>query len=574
MNVVSIAEDVASSVAKRVSDRVLRKGAHEPASAGSKRPLRLSRELPVVGHMVEFVQNPFALLERAQEEARSKGADIIAFRLLTQDVVLVTGTKANEAYFRAPDDVLDRREAYKLMTPIFGEGVVFDAPGKRLDEQIKMVMQALRDQRMRGYPPIIEAETRAQLTQWADEGDVDLLDFMKMTTLYTSNRSLVGEQYRRQMTPRFHEIYKDLENGVNPIAYLYPHAPLPSFKRRDAARAELVQMVDKIIDDRKAMSEPPDDGLQTLLSARYKNGEGLTAHEITGILIALMLAGHHTSAGTATWVIIELLRNPQYLEKTLAEIDRVWDTEGELTYHGLRQMRYLGNVIDEVLRVHPPLIFLFRKVMKPWTFEDTEVPVGTLLCASPAVSNIRADIFPQPQRFDPDRYERGEADNPFAHISFGGGKHKCPGNAFGILQIKAIMAVLLREYSFTLGDAPGEYVDDYTRATVLPKSPAKVRYHKRTVEKRSYDEAPKPSARKSLLDTGKPVQIHIDTQLCVGHQVCVSEAPEVFRINEAGESELIMETFSPDLYPKIERAYRHCPNRSIALTQDVEGANA
>ena len=572
MNVVSIAEDVASNVAKRVSDRVLRRGSHRPSESGLKPPPRLSRELPVVGHMAEFIQNPFALLERAQKEALERGTNIIAFRLLTQDVVLVTGTEANEAYFRAPDDVLDRREAYKLMTPIFGEGVVFDAPGKRLDEQIKMVMQALRDHRMRGYPPIIEAETRAQLSKWSTEGEIDLLDFMKSTTLYTSNRSLVGEQYRRQMTPRFHELYRDLEGGVNPIAYLYPNAPLPSFRRRDAARAELVKMVDRIISERKQLSEPPDDGLQTLLDTRYKNGEALTAHEITGILIALMLAGHHTSAGTATWVIVELLRNPQYFAEVLEEIDRVWDVEGELSYQGLRQMKKLGNVIDEVLRLHPPLIFLFRKVMKPWAFGEHEVPEGALLCSSPAVSNRRSDIFPTPMRFDPERYDRGEADNPFAHISFGGGKHKCPGNAFGILQIKAIMAVLLREYTFTLADAPADYIDDYTRATVLPKS-ARVRYTKRKVVKRDHT-APVDETPVAILDRNKPVQVIIDTQLCVGHAVCVSEAPEVFRINEAGESELLMHTFEPTLYDKIERAYRHCPNRSIALNQDDQGVQA
>lgn len=540
-------------------------GAARPAPGA---PPRLSQELPVLGHMAEFVRNPFGLLQRAQRE----GGELVALRLLHQDIVLVTGPEANEAFFRAPDDQLCRREAYKLMTPIFGEGVVFDAPGPRLEEQIRMVMQMLRDQRMRGYPPIICDETNRQIAGWGKSGEIDLLDLMKAVTIYASSRCLIGDEFRAGMSHEFHELYGHLEKGINPIAYIYPHAPLPSFRRRDNARKKLTQRVAAIIERRRRTGARPDDGLQALLDADYKDGGKLDPHEITGILVAIMMAGHHTSAGTAAWTILELIRHPEWLQKVQVEVDAVFARDGDLTYDGLRQMTVLHDVIKEVLRLHPPLIFLFRKVLRPFEHGGVTVPAGSFLCSSPGVSHRIESVFPDPERFDPGRYARGEDANRFAWIAFGGGKHKCTGNAFGLLQLKAVAATLLHRYEFALAQPDSSYRDDYDNATVMPKPPVRVRYTERKATAPVADVL--QSAHERFLDRARPVKVTIDRQLCQGHSVCVSEAPGVFRVNERGEAELLPAasataeyTNIDGLYDRLERAVEHCPNRAIAVSQ-------
>ncbi|MEM6957587.1 MAG: cytochrome P450 [Myxococcota bacterium] len=537
-------------------------------------PPRLSGELPVLGHMAEFVRNPFELLRRAEGE----GGELVALRLLHQDIVLVTGPKANEAFFRAPDDQLCRGEAYKLMTPIFGDGVVFDASPKRLEEQIRMVMRMLRDKRMRGYPPIICEETQHLTENWADEGEIDLLELMKEVTIYASSRCLIGDEFRAGMTDEFHALYGHLEKGINPIAYIYPHAPLPSFKRRDHARERLVKRVAAIIDRRARSGDRPDDGLNALLEATYKDGASLSAHEITGILVAIMMAGHHTSAGTAAWTVLELIRRPDLLKRVRAEVDAVYTTEGELTYGALRKMTFLHDVIKEVLRLHPPLIFLFRKVLRPFRYGNYEVPAGAFLCASPAVSHRIEDVFPNAEQFDPDRYARGEDANPFAWIAFGGGKHKCTGNAFGLLQLKAVAATLIRHFDFETAQPDPTYRDDYTGATVMPALPCRVRYRRRdpVAEAPGIDVAAQPQT--GALDVLRPVSVLVDRQLCQGHSVCVSEAPDVFYVGEEGEAELTEaagslagENLAAEdriaLYAALEQAERHCPNSAISLRQ-------
>ncbi len=525
-------------------------------------PPTLAGGLPVIGHMAEWARNPFALLMRARRE----GGPIVRFRLLNQDMVLLTGPEANEAFFRAPDDQLCRREAYKLMTPIFGEGVVFDAPGDRLEQQLKMVMQFLRDHRMRLYPPIVEDETRAQLRGWGAQGEVDLLEVMKEITLFASSRCLIGPEFRDGMDVEFRRLYEALEKGVNPLAYFQPHLPLPSFRRRDAARVRLVERVEAILGRRRRTGDHPDDGLQALLEASYRDGQRLSPHEITGILIAIMMAGHHTSAGTGTWTLVELARNPHVMLRVRAELDAVWPRGEVLTYQMLRDMRFLHDVLKEVLRLHPPLIFLLRKVLREFRFDGYRVEAGAMVCASPAVSHRIPEIFPDPERFDPDRYARGEDAHPFAWIAFGGGKHKCTGNAFGLLQLKAIVAALLREYDFELAEAPWSYRDNYHAATVMPVAPVRLRY-RRATESHAPVQAPTVHRRRPVLDPAKPVTIHIDHGLCQGHAVCVSEAPDVFRIGPDGEAELLETQPGTDRYEALARAYEHCPNRAISLEQ-------
>ncbi len=527
-------------------------------------PPLLPGALPLVGHMAEWIQNPFALLMRARRE----GGEVVEFNLLGTGMVLMTSPAAHEAFFRAADDHLDRREAYRLMTPIFGEGVVFDAPGDRLGQQLGLVMKFLRDHRMRLYPPIIEEETMAALAEWPTYGEINLLEFMQDMTLYGSSRCLIGPEFRNGMDVEFRHLYEDLEKGISPIAYFKPDLPLPVFRRRDAARRRLVERVEAILERRVREGDRPDDGLQALLESNYNDGERLTPHEITGLLIATMMAGHHTSAGTATWTIVELLRNPEFMPRVLAEIDAVWPDGTELTYDRLRQMRFLGDVIKEVLRLHPPLIFLLRKVLQDFEFSSYHVSAGKMLCVAPVVAHRLDSVFPDPERFDPDRFARGEADNPFAYIPFGGGKNKCTGNAFGLLQLKAVVAVVLKRREFALVDPPATYRDNYNAATVMPRGPVRVWQRRRPALSHRFFVPPAPAARKSIeLDRSRPVTIQLDLGLCQGHSVCVSEAPDIFRISGRGDVEVLVANPSADRYDALIKAAEHCPNRVITLTQ-------
>jgi sterol 14-demethylase len=223
--------------------------------------------------------------------------------------------------------------------------------------------------------------------------------------------------------------------------------------------------------------QPRTDLLQTLMDMRYEDGAELTDTEITGILIGAVFAGHHTSAGTAAWLLIELLRNPALLTSVRAEID----LSGEPTAQTLREMPVLEGALKEVLRLHPPVIILMRRVLEDLTVGDYTIPAGDLVWASPPVTHRLSAHFPDPDRFDASRYDAGRREdrNVMAYQPFGGGKHRCAGSGFAAFQIKAIFAVLLRRYEFELVHEPSSYTDDYRQMIVQPRVPSLIRYQPR-----------------------------------------------------------------------------------------------
>jgi sterol 14-demethylase len=527
-----------------------------------KEPPKMPGALPVLGHMLEFGKNPFHYMMRL----RNKLGEIGEFRMFHQKMVLMTGPEANEAFFRAPDAQLDQSQAYKIMTPIFGKGVVFDAPPHKKDQQLKMLMPVLRDKPMRGYAQVIVREVEQMIAGWDDSGEIDLLKFMKELTIYTSSHCLLGDEFRYELNEEFAKIYHDLEKGVNPLAFVFPYLPLPVFRRRDKARARLQELVTGIIAKRAQKPEKSEDAFQLLIDARYDDGSRLSAHEITGMLIGTIFAGHHTTAGTAAWTLVELARRPEYMAQVLNQLDAHFGIDGEVTFQSLREIPALENVIKEVLRLHPPLIFLIRKVMQDFQFKDYTIKAGKYVCASPRVSHRLADVFPDPEKFDPDRYSeaRQEDARPFSWIAFGGGKHKCSGNAFAMLQLKAIFSILLRRYTFELIADKDTYQDDFTQMVVQPLSPCRVRYKKRQLIKETAAESTANIVQERV-QPGTGFQITIDRELCQGHGTCMTEAPELFHVDDAGNVTVLQENPTQELLEKARQAEKYCPAKAIKI---------
>ena len=525
-------------------------------------PPKMPDALPLLGHMLAFGKNPFDYMMRL----RNTLGEIGEFRMFHQKMVLMTGPEANEAFFRAPDAQLDQSQAYKIMTPIFGKCVVFDAPPHKKDQQLKMLMPVLRDKPMRGYAQVIVQEVEQMIAAWGDSGEIDLLEFMKELTIYTSSHCLLGDEFRYELNDEFAKIYHDLEKGVNPLAFVFPYLPLPVFRRRDKARVKLQALVTEIIAKRAQKSDKSEDAFQLLIDASYDDGSRLSAHEITGMLIGTIFAGHHTTAGTAAWTLLELAKRPEHLSRVLKELDQHFGVDGEVTFQSLREIPILENVIKEVLRLHPPLIFLIRKVMKDFHFKGYTVKAGKYVCASPRVSHRIAEIFPEPEKFDPDRYSEGRQEDaqPFSWIAFGGGKHKCTGNAFAMLQLKAIFSILLRRYTFELIDEKDYYQDDFTQMVVQPLSPCRVRYIKRANIQSTSTETTQNNI-KSSQPSAPSFQIHLDRELCQGHASCMTEAPELFHVDEKGYVSLLQEHPSLDLLTKAQQAEKYCPSKALKI---------
>ncbi|MFI9509336.1 cytochrome P450 [Nocardia sp. NPDC052566] len=444
------------------------------------RPRRVSGGDGEYGHLDEFRSDPLALMRRVRAEC----GDVGAFELAGRQVILLSGAQANEFFFRSGDEDLDQAAAYPFMKPIFGAGVVFDVPPERRKEMLHN--QALRAEQMRGHAATIGREVARMLARWDDEGEIDLLDFFAELTIYTSSACLIGVKFRDELDERFARLYHDLERGTDAMAYVDPYAPIESFRRRDAARAELVELVQGIM-DRRAVNPPgakdDRDMLDVLISITDEHGAArFSASEITGMFISMMFAGHHTTSGTAAWTVIELLRHPDRLRTVVDELDELYQHGSDISFGALRRIPNLEAVVKETLRLHPPLIILMRVARGEFEVCGHGIESGDLVAATPAISNRIAEDFPNPDAFDPGRYlDPSQQDllNRWTWIPFGAGRHRCVGAAFALMQLKAIFSILLRDWEFEMAQPSDSYRNDHSKMVVQLRQPCTIRYRRR-----------------------------------------------------------------------------------------------
>ncbi len=445
-----------------------------PASAlAPRRPPVASGALPVLGHAIDFGRDCLALLWRAYCEH----GEVVALKVFNKEVVLFTGARAQEAMYRQPDEILSPNEAYKIMVPVFGKDIVYDASPERMGEQLGMIRPALQDKRMRTYGEIVAEETRKLVAGWGERGEIELVEFCATLTNFTSTHCLIGREFREHMSDEFARVYYDLERGITPASYIHANLPIPTTFRRNRARVRLAEMIDEIVAARRDSGREGQDFLQTLMEAEYKDGSKLSGHEITGMLLAAMFAGHHTSSVTTAWTLVRLLQTPDYLDRLLAELHSVYGQGSDVTFQSLRQIPLTEYAVREALRLHPPLYILLRNVVSRFEYDGYVFEKGTWIANSPWVAHRIPGVFTDPERYDPDRFAPGREEDKkqFTFVSFGAGRHKCLGNAFAMLQIKTIFAILLRGFEFELMHDP---LIPENGLVMGPKKPFRVRYRR------------------------------------------------------------------------------------------------
>jgi sterol 14-demethylase len=529
---------------------------------GGHAPPLLSGGWPGLGHLLELRKRPIELFQRVRDEL----GEIGEINFAGNRVVMMMGEEAQEAFFRGSDEQLDQGAAYPFMTPVFGEGVVFDGTPEQRKQALRN--QSLTAKFMQGHAQTIAREVRRMMDTLGDEGEIDLLDFFAELTIYTSSACLIGREFREELTPEYFQTFYELEKGTDAIAYVNPHLPLPIFRARDRARRRLVDLLGEVFEKRRQDPESSRELFDVLLTIKNEDGTArYTIDQITGMFISMMFAGHHTTSGSAAWTLIELLKHPDLMKGLVVELDEIYSDGRDVSYQALREIPKLENSILEALRLHPPLIILMRKVMFDFHYKHWTVPAGKLVGVSPAVSNRMPECFPDPDRFDPSRYEKGrnEDSQVFAWIPFGGGRHRCVGSAFAMMQLKAIFSDLLRRYEFELAQPSETYKNDHSKMVVQLQQPCRARYRRRIAAIES-----SPTAEKFAESTRESgtIRLRVDMDLCQGHATCVSEAPEVFQIDPSeNKVELLTEIPGSELRERVELAVEHCPTRALSITR-------
>lgn len=432
---------------------------------------------PLLGHLPGFLKDPVSLLTRGWN---TEGA-LFQFKIGFSDFALFTGPEAHDFYFRASQDELSAKACYQFTVPIFGKGVAYDVAPELMTEQLGFLFPALREASMRRYAKIMHHEACLYADSLGKEGHIDLPSFLNELTVRIASHSLICKEARHEASSEFAAAYHALQNGINTLGFFFPNIPTRAHRSRDRARREIARIFSRIMEKRRREGSNERDFMQTLMEARYKNGRALTDDEISGILVTVLFAGQHTSAVLGTWTILELMRNTAYLARVREETEQLYSDNGYVDLANLKQQHILEYAIREGERLHPPLILLIRKVTKPLAYQGYEIPVGTFAMVSPAVSHRLEHIFANPEQFNPDRYAppaREDKQHHYTLIGFGGGKHRCMGKAFAILQLKVVLAVLFDRFDFSF-ESPFP-LPNYRSWVTGPVEPCRISYKRRS----------------------------------------------------------------------------------------------
>ncbi|VAH93151.1 unnamed protein product [Triticum turgidum subsp. durum] len=370
---------------------------------------------------------------------------------------------------------MSQQEVYRFNVPTFGPGVVFDVDYQVRQEQFRFFTEALRANKLRSYVDQMVAEAEINISGDFDDSsgllghqysfeckyafrfiELCLLQFWhpaQPTVGLTCLAKLYGNEY----------FSKWGESGTVDLKYELEHLIILTASRcllGREARTRLAEIFATIIKSRKASGQSEEDMLQCFIDSKYKNGRQTTESEVTGLLIAALFAGQHTSSITSTWTGAYLLKFQQYFAEAVEEQKEVMKRHGDKIDHDiLAEMDVLYRCIKEALRLHPPLIMLLRQSHSDFSVttregKEFDIPKGHIVATSPAFANRLPHIFKNPDSYDPDRFAAGREEDKvagaFSYISFGGGRHGCLGEPFAYLQIKAIWTHLLRNFEFEL----------------------------------------------------------------------------------------------------------------------------
>lgn len=295
----------------------------------------------------------------------------------------------------------------------------------------------------------------------------------------------------------FADLYHDLDQGFTPYNFLFPRFPFPQNRRRDIAHQKMVDTYTSIIRKRKEAGGEHDeqDMIWNLMQAVYKNGTPIPEHEIAHMMIALLMAGQHSSSSTITWIILHLADRPDVTEELLAEQRSVLGEDlPPLQYEDLSRLPLHAQVVKETLRMHSPIHSIMRKVKVDMPVDGSAVvvPKDYILMASPIFSGMSPNYFPNPKSWEPHRWDEGNsgvaleksdlegeektdygyglvtkgASSPY--LPFGAGRHRCIGEQFAYVQLTTVLANMVRIFKFNnLPGKTGVVAPDYTVSTNL-----------------------------------------------------------------------------------------------------------
>lgn len=361
-------------------------------------------------------------------------------------IVAVAHPDAVKQVFTGSTDGLHAGEANGQLGPLLGWSSLLLLDGARHLEERRLLMPPFHGERMQAYAEVMVEVTDRAIAAWPRETPFPVLAEMQAITLDVILRAVFGfeeEHERARLRERLRALVRVAANPLWLVPMLRVDlGPLTPWRELTRTRREVEGILRAEFARRRAERvEGRSDVLSMLLDARYEDGRAMRDDELCDEMITLLLAGHETTATALAWTVHHVLRAPDVLARVRAELaDVVGD--GELRAEHLSRLEYLDAVVKEGLRINPVLDDVGRIVKRPIEIGGWRLPAGVAVAAQIHLVHHREDIYPGPERFDPERFV-GRRSDPYTFLPFGGGARRCLGMAFALYEMKVVLARVL-----------------------------------------------------------------------------------------------------------------------------------
>jgi cytochrome P450 len=392
---------------------------------------------PVTIQSIAQWARPRAYLERC----RARYGKRFTLRFLgAPPFVILSDQEDIKEVFAAPPEVLHPGEGAKVLEPVVGTNSVILLDESRHMEQRKLMLPAFHGEKMQRLSGLMAEVAEREVASWPRGDDIDLHPRMQRLTLEIILRAVFGLDPGARLDALRDRLSAMLRFGDKPISLVPPDpdgvaakigervGPFVKFLR---LQEQADAMIFELIDERRGEDGDRDDVLTMLLAARHEDGSPMSPQELRDELMTLLVAGHETTASELAWAFERLTREPAVLARLVEEID------------GGEEDAYLTATIQETLRRRPVLPNAEpRLVMKPIEVGGWSYPVGCCLVPNVYLVHHDPEIYPDPYAFRPERFLE-EAPGTYTWIPFGGGRRRCIGASFAMVEMKIVLRAVL-----------------------------------------------------------------------------------------------------------------------------------
>jgi cytochrome P450 len=364
---------------------------------------------------------------------------------------------------------------YVKLRQVIGNGLL-TSEGDFWLRQRRLLQPAFAPARLAGFAAAMVTAAEQIAQSWesaARQGDaIDVADEMMRLTMRIVGETLLGTDVTGEASDvgaALSFVLDEVSHRIHTPWNFRERLPLASNRRYERAIETLNRSVQKIIDEHRARPARSEDLLTKLMAARdEETGTQMSDKQLRDEVMTFFLAGHETTAKALTWTFYLLSQHVGVRSRLQREVDAVLGGRSP-TAEDLPKLSYAKQVIQESMRLFPPVWGLARMTMQEDQIGGVTIPAGSPVLLAQYVTHRHRGFWDNPEGFDPDRFlpERSEGRHPYAYFPFGAGPRICIGNHFAMIESVSILATITSRWSLNL--IPGRPVIPEARVTLRPK---------------------------------------------------------------------------------------------------------